>query len=463
MKLSLASSAIAVSLMGVAQAQMAQFTLDTPANIKKAASQVAWNLLQYYHGNETGQTPGILPGPPASGLGPYYWWQGGAMWGAFIDYWYYTGDTTYNDLVKSSILFQTGENNDFMPRNYTASMGNDDQGFWGMTAMTAAETVFSNPAADQPQWLALAQAVFNSMATPDRWQSNICGGGLRWQVPFSNKGYDYKNTIANGCFFNIGARLARYTDNSTYAEWAEKTWDWMEGVGFMGTDNEALYDGAHVETNCTDINKEQYSYNNAVFLQGAAFMYNYTDGDTKWKSRLDKMLEHGFKVFFPEGICYEPWCEASGSCTTDMLSFKGYVHRWYSSAAKLAPYIEDQVKPVLTKSAQAAAKVCTGGSTNQCGFSWSKGTFDDSLGAGQEMSALGAFSALLLDDVAAPATAKKGGTSKGDPNAGSEANSFLDDQDRITTGDRAGAGILTFLILGSAIGMYGWMSFGGDA
>lgn len=36
-----------------------------------------------------------------------------------------------------------------------------------------------------------------------------------------------------------------------------------------------IYDGAHVETNCTDINKAQFSYNNAVYLLGAAYMYNY--------------------------------------------------------------------------------------------------------------------------------------------------------------------------------------------
>lgn len=84
--------------------------------------------------------------------------------------------------------------------------------------------------------------------------------------------------IANGCFFNIGARLARYTKNQTYADWAEKTWDWMQNVGFMGTDNDALYDGAHVEQNCTDINKAEFSYNNAVFTLGAAHMYNFVGG-----------------------------------------------------------------------------------------------------------------------------------------------------------------------------------------
>lgn len=49
----------------------------------------------------------------------------------------------------------------------------------------------------------------------------------------------------------------------------------MEAVGFMGTDNDALYDGAHVEVNCTDINKAEFSYNNAVFTLGAAHMWNY--------------------------------------------------------------------------------------------------------------------------------------------------------------------------------------------
>lgn len=248
---------------------------DHQDNIRKSAATIAWDMLQYYHGNESGKVPGILPGPPASGEGPYYWWQGGAMWGTLIDYWYLTGDDTYNDLVKQSMLFQVGPNRDYMPPNYTITMGNDDQGFWGMSAMVAAETKFPDPPKDEPQWLALAQAVFNSMATPDRWQEDTCGGGLRWQVPFSNLGYNYKNSISNGCFFNLGARLARYTGNETYAKWADKTWDWMLGVGFMGKDNEALYDGAHVETNCTDINRQEYSYNNAVFTLGAAHMYNY--------------------------------------------------------------------------------------------------------------------------------------------------------------------------------------------
>jgi mannan endo-1,6-alpha-mannosidase len=84
--------------------------------------------------------------------------------------------------------------------------------------------------------------------------------------------------IANGIFFNLGARLARYTGNDTYAHWATKTWEWTQAVGYMDA-HYNIYDGGHAEGhNCTDINPQQFSYIAAVYLQGAAFMYNYVSG-----------------------------------------------------------------------------------------------------------------------------------------------------------------------------------------
>lgn len=141
-----------------------------------------------------------------------------------------------------------------------------------MTAMTAAEFNFQNPPPDQPQWLALAQAVFNSQVP--KIDDAHCGGGLRWQAyPYLN-GYDYKNSISNGCLFNIGARLARYTNNDTYAQVAEQTWNWMESVGFIDSSYN-IFDGASIQNNCSEINNVQFSYNAGIFLLGAATMYNY--------------------------------------------------------------------------------------------------------------------------------------------------------------------------------------------
>lgn len=135
--------------------------------------------MSYYHGNETGQTPGILPGPPPNG--PYYWWHAGALWGTMIDYWKYTGDASYNSVVEESLKFQVGPQWDYMEPNVTASLGNDDQAFWGMAAMGAAEANFQNPPRGEPQWLALAQAVFNTQSAPAR-RDEECNGGLRWQI-----------------------------------------------------------------------------------------------------------------------------------------------------------------------------------------------------------------------------------------------------------------------------------------
>ncbi|KAI1121391.1 glycoside hydrolase family 76 protein [Nemania abortiva] len=450
-------ASIALYLLLSAGSVSAQvYKIDSNDNIIAAAKTLAYDLMSYYHGNESGQTPGILPGPPPAG--DYYWWEGGALWGTMIDYWHLTGDDTYNDVVTQAMLWQTGPNNNYMPPNWSASLGNDDQGFWGMSAMLAAEENFPNPPDDQPQWLALAQAVWNTQADPDRHDST-CGGGLRWQIPFSNNGYDYKNSIANGIFFNLGARLARYTNNATYAKYAEDTWDWVVNVGLMDS-NYNIFDGAHVEKNCTDINRAQFSYNNGVFILGAAYMYNFT-GDAKWETRLNGLINATFNVFFPNDTAFEASCEEHMTCTTDMLSFKGYVHRWMATTTQIVPTTADTILPVLQKSAQAAVSQCTGGTDGRtCGFQWSTGTFDNSVGAGQTMDVLAAVSSLLINEAKAPVTNSTGGTSVGNPDAGIGSGSIGDDLPTITTGDRAGAGVLTAVIILTAAAAFGWMGTG---
>ncbi|KAK0621862.1 putative dfg5 protein [Bombardia bombarda] len=433
--------------------------LNSADSIKSAAKVVAGNLMSYYHGTDPGQIPGVLPGPPPAG--PYYWWEGGALWGTMIDYWHYTDDDTYNDIVQYSLLFQANSpQNNYMPPNWTASLGNDDQGFWGMSAMLAAETTFQNPPAGQPQWLALAQAVFNTQVA--RWDTAFCQGGLRWQIPLANNGYDYKNSITNAVFFNIAARLARYTGNDTYAEWAAKTWDWTKDVGYIDADYN-IYDGGHVYNNCTDINRAQFSYTAAIFLQGLGFMYNYKNGAEPWGTHITLLANRTLEVFFPAGIAVEVACELAThvQCTTDMLSFKGYVHRWLSQTTQMAPFIRDKIMPVLRTSAAGAVKACT--PDGVCGFRWNDPQgYDGNTGAGQQMNALGALMSLLVDEetVAGPVTNGTGGTSTGDPNAGANTQNNPEPWREIDGRDRAGAGVLTTVVLLSLVAAMVWMSSG---
>ncbi|KAF4625744.1 hypothetical protein G7Y89_g12421 [Cudoniella acicularis] len=452
------SRAATALLLGCNLVSAIDLDIDSADSIKNAAATIAYDMMSYYKGNTSGGIIGVLPGPPPDPTWGYYWWESGAMWGTMIDYWHYTNDTSYNDVVYAGVQWQVGENDDMMPSNWSQSMGNDDQAFWGMTAMLAAEYNFQNPPPTAPQWLALAQAVFNTQAVrPD----TTCGGGLRWQVYPYLTGYDYKNSIANGCFFNLGARLARYTNNQTYADYAEKTWTWITGVGLMDADYN-IYDGAHIEDNCTDINKVQFSYNMAVWLLGAANMYNYTNGSAIWQERTTGLLNTTLNLFFPNDIAYEVACETKLTCTTDMYSFKAYLTRWLASTTKMAPFTYDLIMPRLRASAIAAAAQCVGGSNGRtCGLSWSKApAWDGTYGVGQQMAAMSAIfvNLLPLENVAPPVTNVTGGTSVGNSNAGSQSVANPEALLPVASKDKVGAGILTTVVLLGATGMFGWMS-----
>jgi hypothetical protein len=65
-----------------------RLTFDTES-IKAAAGTIAFDMMTYYKGNLSGQTPGLLPGPPATPSiqnAGYFWWEAGAMFGSLIDY-----------------------------------------------------------------------------------------------------------------------------------------------------------------------------------------------------------------------------------------------------------------------------------------------------------------------------------------------------------------------------------------
>lgn len=456
---------LVLSLCRNVSAQLGPLDLTSADSIKSVAGTLAYDMMTYYKGNLSGQIPGELPGPPPNPSitnQGYFWWETGAMFGSLIDYWYYTGDSTYNDVVIEGMMFQTGSNNDYLPQNQTNGMGNDDQAFWGMAAMTAAELNFPNPPADKPQWLALAQAVYNTQVP--RFD-DLCGGGLHWQAYQFLNGYSYKNSIANGCFFNLAARLAVYTGNDTYAQKAISTYDWTTAIGLIDGSYK-VYDGTDSNQNCTVINHQQFSYNAAVFLLGAATMYNYTNGSDLWRGRVEGLLNATIDVFFPNGIANEVACEPQLiHCTIDMLSYKAYLVRWMAAATKVAPFIYDQVIAVIKSSAAAAVKnQCTGSPADHpngrmCGLSWSKTTWDGTSGVGQQMAVLEVVQSNLISQAKSPVTNTTGGTSQGDPNAGiDDPNAQDPTATRGTTkGDKVGAGFLTALVVGVVLGGLAWL------
>ncbi|KAK1488757.1 glycoside hydrolase family 76 [Colletotrichum abscissum] len=421
----------ALLLLGNLPNVVAELDISSADRIKESSRSLAKDLMTFYQGDKPGQTPGILPWS-SEDVNKYWWYLSGSFFATYLDYWHLTGDDGYAATVSKALQFQVGPENDYMPPNQTASLGNEDQCFWGTAALMAAEYGF--PEVDgKARWIDLAKNVWTTQASPDRYDET-CNGGLRWQIPLSNNGYEWKHTASNACFFNLGARLARFTGNTTYSDYSDKRWDWLTGVGFVDTSNWKVYDGALAENNCTQIGKAQWSYTPAMLIQGAAFMYNNAD-------------------FFPDGVIFESACEpAEGRCPTDALFYKGFVHRWLSSATQLAPFLADTWLPVLKTSAEAAIKQCEPGNSeinNRCGFYWTSGRFvdpmtaDHTTGIGEGLSVLAAVSNLLIKDAKAPIVeAAKSGGSTGNSPSGTTGGSSPTSTTSTTANPGSGAGKL---------------------
>ena len=163
---------------------------------------------------------------------------------------------------------------------------------------------------------------------------------------------------------------------------------------------------------------------------------------------------------------YEVACEdvnTVGTCDNDQFTFKAYFSRWLAGTTQLAPYTRTQIMAWLAPSASAAAEQCDGGSDGDtCGEHWTAGSvWDSTYGVGQQMSALSVIQANLIDEAPALVTNTTGGTSKGNPAAGTTSGSTSSSSETVITpatgGDKAGAGILTALMVTGVLGGVGFM------
>ncbi|KAH6996407.1 glycosyl hydrolase family 76-domain-containing protein [Ilyonectria sp. MPI-CAGE-AT-0026] len=376
--------------------------ISDPDSIRDVAASLAYDTMSYYSGNtsKVAKDVGDLQDP-------YYWWVAGALWGTMLDYYHLTNDPSYNDVIIQALLAPTnlGTGEDYMPAEHADEEGNDDLFFWGSAVLSAAERNFPQPNKDLPSWLDIGANVFNQLV--GRWDTSDCNGGLRWQIFSTNpNGLDYKNSVSNGGFFQLAARLARATGNETYANWAEYIWNWSSDIGFIDPDNYHVYDGASSADNCTKINKYSFTYTSGIYLYGAAVMANYT-GRANWKQRTEDIFDGAGWFFSPyensTNVLYEAACEKVNRCSVDMSTHKGYLARSMYQSTQLVSSLSDKVNTLMFPSAEGAAQACSGGKTGRtCGQRWYTGAYDGNPGLGQQMCALEVIQGLLTDDAPAP-------------------------------------------------------------
>ncbi|KAF9882765.1 hypothetical protein FE257_005313 [Aspergillus nanangensis] len=364
--------------------------INSEESIKDAAGTVSFNMMTNYTANHTGEIPGKLPGT---------WWRGAILYNTLIDYWHFTDDASNNPAVTQGLNWQRGDNDNYMPANYSSYLGNDDQLAWGLAAMSAAELNF--PQEDSmPEWSVLAANVFDTLVP--RWDTKSCNGGLRWQIYPYQAGYATKNALSNGGMFELAARLARYTGNQTYADWAEKVWDWSVESSLVNNKTWVVGDSMQVEDECGNMGHIQLTANYKAYLNGAAYMFNMTNGTTtKWKSGVDGLLDTTFDTFFPKKydgkVLSEVVCEPPMNCDADQDTFKGSLVSALAFTSQLVPHTADTILAKLESSAEAAAKQCSGGKDKTlCGRRWYQDKWDGTSSMEEDMSATNLFAANLV-------------------------------------------------------------------
>lgn len=394
----------------------------SPASVAQAAGAIASGLMTTYY--NASSTAGDFVQPQ-----PWFWWLSGSGWTAVMDYTLLTNDTAYKDQMLAALVENLGEGFDFAPAAQAGWEANDDQMYWVYSALTALEYGLEDlqpcaagaagaDGACANSWLSVATSAFEAFAR--RWAADAgtCGGGLKWQYKTSVSGYYYKNSVTNGGLFQTAARLARYTGNATHAEWAARVWDWSAAVGLV-TPGLAVLDGASDRgaDNCSAPNGDQWTYNAATYLHGAANMYAYagaagSQDQAVWESRVAGLLAAANATFFSPpagnatGVMYEQKCELTSSCSIDQTSFKSSLARWLGKTAVLVPSARDGALGLLAASARGAAASCADVSGSlACGMKWwTADGYDGYSDFGSMLSALEVVQSLLVTSAPTLAT-----------------------------------------------------------
>lgn len=389
---------------------------NSTKSISNSSNLVIEGLLPYnpYYLNVSGSIPGIMQEP-------YYWYESGVAWGALLDWSIATDNSSLDDLIRYSIEYQSGKYHNYLTVNQSMVEANDDQLVWGMIVMDAAEKNFSSPSSGgddsyPDNWLYFGQAIFNSVAP--RWDTSQCDGGLRWQIYEWNSGYDYKSMVANGGFFHLAARLARFTNNQSYVDWAERIYSWANDTNLLNAIHPdadwsekmvRVRDGVNVKGNCSEPAPYEWTYDQGFMMSGCAYLYNHT-GNPLWLDRLRGLWSRA-TIFFSNDTLFEGSCNPLNgrvTCNNDERCFKGIFLRSLGLVMQLVPETRDWdgMWQKVETSAVNAALSCSGGYDNHtCGLSWLKDGWDGWYGLGEQINALDAFNTLLIDNYPAPFTA----------------------------------------------------------
>jgi len=286
--------------------------------------------------------------------------------------------------------------------------------------MSAAENSFPGDVAGTP-YITVADNVFNQQV--QRWKSDMitCGGGLREVIqPFNQSLYSLKDSVDVGLFFQLAARLAVNTYNSTYASWAQTAWTWATSVGLVNTATWAVYKSVSAPTNCSSssIDRTQLSAASATFLYGSSLMYNFTNSQS-WVNAVQGLLMTLNATFFQQygpNTLVESAC-VGGGCNDMEVMFAALTAQWVARTGNTAPFTTAAIQALLLDNAVNVASACS--TQGVC-------SLDGQMGLSQSFAALNSIDFLLLGRAATlPGGAASSGTGAPTPSPTKSAASVV--------------------------------------
>ena len=192
----------------------------------------------------------------------------------------------------------------------------DDKLWWVMMYLRLHE-VF-----DDVKYLEEAERWWNqAIMNPNKpkwyaWDDKLCGGGVRWGDYDKDDARYYHNSVTNGLFLTVSARLAAYhylhnnrKQAEQYAVWAEKEWEWFSaGTGsklWKSQSEPLLIDGIMQKSPQSAITRrlDLYTYNQGLIIYGMASLARmyFNKGETDKVQSLCDRIDAVFMALVESG------------------------------------------------------------------------------------------------------------------------------------------------------------------
>ena len=186
-----------------------------------------------------------------------YWWQSANAVEVLVDYARLSGDTSGDARLAGIYDFFVNPPSFFPVQANFLNDYNDDSGWWAIAWMKEYDRT------GDPRHLAIPRAIFDRVSS--QWQE-AAGGGIPWNTTST-----YLNSVTNGLFMIVAARLAVRTGDPSYLDWAKKDWAWYSQAGIFDPGTGVVFDAAQ--------NHDLWTYNQGVVLGGLTELYLATKGD----------------------------------------------------------------------------------------------------------------------------------------------------------------------------------------